>query len=41
VVIVVHGTVMAIRVASRTGGDPFIYWKKLGCPLLLVFPGLI
>ncbi len=37
VVIVAHGTVMALWVAGRIGGDPFTYWKKLGLPSFAVF----
>jgi broad specificity phosphatase PhoE len=37
VVIVAHGTVMALWIAGRIGGDPFVYWKKLGLPSFAVF----
>ena len=37
VVVVAHGTVIALWATSRTGGDPFAFWKDLGMPALAVF----
>lgn len=31
-VIVAHGTVISLFVASRAGGDPFLLWQRLGLP---------
>jgi broad specificity phosphatase PhoE len=42
VVIVTHGTVMALYVAARAGADPFAVWSGLGMPAYAVLtrPGL-
>lgn len=42
VLIVAHGTVIALFVAQRTGRDPFPLWRRLGLPSVVVLsrPGL-
>jgi broad specificity phosphatase PhoE len=42
IVIVAHGTVIALWATSLIGGDPFAFWKRMGMPSFMVFsrPGL-
>lgn len=37
VAIVSHGIVIALWLAGLIGGDPFIFWKRLGMPSFAVF----
>ena len=35
--IVTHGTVLALFAAARGGADPFLLWRRMGLPSLVVF----